>query len=70
MTIYRGQSLGTLLQQEGIVPPHCSNVELHVPATGAAFLRYDVFLDSAHIPGLQRALAALVADSAVPPQQV
>ncbi len=62
MAIRRGNDLGKALIEEGLCPPNCSNVELHIPATGVMTLRYDVFVDTKDIPKLQRALGKLIED--------
>ena len=52
-----GRGLGKLLVEEGVVPEGCSNVELHIPAEGAAFVRCDVWLDTeGNLLGVKRAI--------------
>ena len=63
MSIHRGNSLGTHLIAEGLCPKNALNVELHIPASGVITLRFDVYLHSDDIPKIQRALAALAAES-------
>ncbi len=45
----------------GLVPANCHSVSVIVPGNGALMLRYDVFIDRAHLPKLSAAFAALEA---------
>lgn len=57
---YHGARFGQKLIDEGVCPPNARNVEFHVPADGAVFVRFDVLIDSTDIPKIQRALEAIV----------
>jgi len=50
-----------MLIERGIVPPGCSNVELHIPAHGALMLRYDVFINGELLDALASVLRAAAA---------
>lgn len=63
MGMYHGRHLGKYLIAEGLCPPNASNVELHVPANGAVFVRYDAYLDLEGIEKASRALAAMAAQA-------
>ena len=54
--------LGRLLMDSGLVPPHCFNVELLMPAKGMATLRYEVMLSREHCEVLSRLFATLGKD--------
>lgn len=53
---YRGDSLGKRLIEEGLCPKNARLVELHIPASGALTLHYEVFVDTEDIPKIIRAL--------------
>lgn len=59
MSKYLGRQLGELLIDEGICPPNCRVLELVVPASGAIILRYELFVDTADLPKIARALTRL-----------
>jgi len=65
MTKYLGRKLGQFLIDEGLCPPNCRLVDLHVPADGAVMLTYEVFVETADLPKLARALTRL----AEPPER-
>ena len=56
------QSAQKLLVEQGIVPPGCSNVELHIPAVGAMLLRYDVYVTARQLDKLGIVFRAVAAD--------
>lgn len=59
MSIVGGNLLGKALMDEGLVPEGCSNAELHIPATGLAFFRFDVWLRSEDFEKLARVLKTM-----------
>ena len=68
MSKYLGRRLGALLIEEGLCPVNASAVELHVPASGAVTLHYDVFVVTEDLPKLARALTRL-AEQDDPPHE-
>ena len=47
------------LEEQGVLPPACANVELHIPPRGAMVLRYDVFLTVERALVLSKAFAII-----------
>jgi hypothetical protein len=63
---YIGRRLGALLIEEGLCPPNCSVLELHVPAAGAIVIRYEVYVDTVDLPKIARALTRLAEPEPTP----
>lgn len=51
-----------MLLEAGLVPPNCSNVELHIPAAGVMMLRYDVFVTREHLEALSVVFQAMASE--------
>jgi hypothetical protein len=54
-TTISAHDLGFLLVQEGVLPPNCGNVELHIPVDGALVLRCDILVQDEDVPKILRA---------------
>lgn len=50
--------LGMALHDEGLLPPNCTNVEIHVGVDHAVMIRYEVFATAEDLGKIQRAIAA------------
>lgn len=56
---FGGLELGAALQREGLLPPECASVELHMPVDGLVQLQYVVNVRPEDAPKLARAIASL-----------
>lgn len=65
MTRFHGRTLGKELIAEGLVPPHCFNVELHVPTDGAVVLHYEVYVTDDDLAKVRRAFGRMLTPPAV-----
>ena len=57
--IYAGQTLGKYLNDEGLLPPECADVELFVPSDGLLQLKYTVNVTDEDLGKIRRALERL-----------
>ena len=51
-----------MLRELDLVPAHCVNVELVIPAAGLMMLRYDVFVTTEHLEKLQVVFEAAISE--------
>jgi hypothetical protein len=52
-----------LLVESGLVPLHCSKVELDMPASGPLVLRYEVFVTPEHLEKLAMVFQVLASEA-------
>lgn len=52
-----------LLQDRGLLPNHCSKVELHIPPMGAMVIRYEVFVADEHLAALGDAFTQMAEEA-------
>ena len=55
-----------LLKERGLLPDHCSKVELHIPPMGAMVLRFEVFVADEHLRTLGEAFLKMADDAKKP----
>ena len=60
---YSGLELGAALNKEGLLPPECREVSLHMPIDGVIVLRYEVSVREEDVLKLARAIASLAEKS-------
>lgn len=63
MAIRISTELAKRLMAQGLIPPHCAQVELLIPASGAMVLRYEVWVTDAHLEMLGSAFTEMAADT-------
>jgi len=63
MAIHISRPVVDLLRERGVLPEHCRNITLTVPANGAMVITFEIFVATEHLDILAEAFAAEAARS-------
>lgn len=63
MAIRISRQVVDMLAARGLLPNHCSNVEIHIPPNGPMVVRFDVYITDEHLRAVADAFAMMADES-------